>query len=136
GLAVAVGVDERVLDLLLRVAVARVLEAPVPLGLLEDLAALFARVNGALDAWHSSDLLSLAEELRDLAHVLLGDLRVLAEAALALRRLLFQQVALHSATAQELARCRHFEPLLRSAVCLLLWHRLSSLPRSWSARAT
>src|SRR5262249_36592886 len=100
-----------------------------------DLAALLARVNGALDAWHSSDLLSLAEELRDLAHVLLGDLRVLAEAALALRRLLFQQVALRSAAAQQLARRRHLEPFLRSAVCLLLWHRLWSLPRSSSARA-
>src|SRR4029079_7907763 len=51
-LAVAVGVDERVLDLLLRVAVARMLEAPVALGLLEDLAALLARVDGSLHTRH------------------------------------------------------------------------------------
>src|SRR5439155_21612554 len=52
-LAVAVGVDERVLDLLLRVAVARVLEPPVALRLLEDLAALLARVDRSLDARHA-----------------------------------------------------------------------------------
>src|SRR6185312_5054836 len=51
-LAVAVGVDERVLDLLLRVAVARVLEAPVALGLLEDLAPLLAGVDGSLHTRH------------------------------------------------------------------------------------
>jgi hypothetical protein len=44
-LAVAVGVGERVLDLLLRVAVAAALQAPVPLRLLENLAALLARVD-------------------------------------------------------------------------------------------
>src|SRR2546425_13262081 len=41
-LPVAVGVGERVLDLLLRLAVGRVLEAPVALGLFEHLAALLA----------------------------------------------------------------------------------------------
>src|SRR5207342_3004743 len=51
-LAVAVGVDERVLDLLLRVAVAPALEAPVALRLAENLAALLARVNRSLDPWH------------------------------------------------------------------------------------
>src|SRR5579862_907857 len=51
-LAVAVGVDERVLDLLLRVLVVRALEAPVAFRLLEHLAALLLRVNGSLDARH------------------------------------------------------------------------------------
>src|SRR5919198_6655059 len=53
-LPVAVGVDERVIDLLLRVAVARLLEPPVALRLLEDLAALLARVDGPLYARHSA----------------------------------------------------------------------------------
>src|SRR4051794_10436988 len=43
-LAVAVGVDERVLDLLLRVGVGRVLEAPVAACLLENLAPLLLGV--------------------------------------------------------------------------------------------
>ena len=51
-LAVAVGVDERVLDLLLGARVGLGLEAPVALGLLEDLAPLLARVDGSLDARH------------------------------------------------------------------------------------
>src|SRR5262249_3967772 len=51
-LAIAVRVDERVLDLLLRVRVVRALEAPVALRLLENLAALLARVDGTLDAGH------------------------------------------------------------------------------------
>ena len=51
-LPVAVGVDERVLDLLLRVPVAAALEAPVALGLLEDLAPLLARVDRSLDSRH------------------------------------------------------------------------------------
>src|SRR5207249_520784 len=51
-LAVAVGVDERVLDLLLRPPVAGVLLAPVAARLLEDLAALLARVDRTLDAGH------------------------------------------------------------------------------------
>src|SRR5207253_8483222 len=42
-LAVAIGVDERALDLLLRIAVVGVVEPPVPLRLLEDLAALLLR---------------------------------------------------------------------------------------------
>src|SRR5262249_8993549 len=53
-LAITVGVDERAVDLLLGAAVAGVLEAPVALGLLEDLAALLARVDRSLDAWHRS----------------------------------------------------------------------------------
>jgi len=51
-LPVAVGVDERVLDLLLGVPVVAVLPAPVPLGLLEDLAALLLCVDGTLDSGH------------------------------------------------------------------------------------
>ena len=46
------GVDERALDLLLRVPVVAVLPAPVPLRLLEDLAALLLRVDGSLDSRH------------------------------------------------------------------------------------
>src|SRR5206468_1989688 len=51
-LPVAVGVDERVLDLLLRALVGLALEPPVALRLLEDLAPLLARVNRSLDARH------------------------------------------------------------------------------------
>src|SRR5262249_55509456 len=51
-LPVAVRVDERVLDLLLRIAVVRALAAPVALCLLENLAALLLRVDGTLDARH------------------------------------------------------------------------------------
>src|SRR5207245_11074221 len=51
-LAVAVRVGERVVDLLLRVAVRGLLEPPVALRLAEDLAALLARVDGTLDARH------------------------------------------------------------------------------------
>src|SRR5436190_16728961 len=53
-LPVAIGVDERVLDLLLRVAVVRALAAPVALGLLENLAALLVRGDGTLDAGHGA----------------------------------------------------------------------------------
>src|SRR6266536_4578315 len=52
-LAVTVGVVERMLDLFLRVAVRGLLQPPVALRLAENLAALLARVNGTLDAWHS-----------------------------------------------------------------------------------
>src|SRR4029077_11132704 len=51
-LPVAVGVDERVLDLLLRIPVARVLHHPVALRLLGDLAALLTCVDGSFDARH------------------------------------------------------------------------------------
>src|SRR3954465_15257207 len=51
-LAVAVGVDERVLDLLLRVGVRGVLEPPVATCLLEDLAPLLAGVDGSFYARH------------------------------------------------------------------------------------
>src|SRR5581483_1156872 len=53
-LPVAVGVDERALDLLLGAAIAGVLETPVALRLLENLAALLACVDGSLDARHLS----------------------------------------------------------------------------------
>src|SRR5919205_1358938 len=53
-LPIAIGVDERVVDLLLRVPVARLLEPPVALRLLEDLAPLLARVDGPLHARHLS----------------------------------------------------------------------------------
>src|SRR3954454_9175360 len=53
-LAVTVGVDERVLDLLLGVLVRALLDPPVALRLVENLAALLARVDGALDARHRS----------------------------------------------------------------------------------
>src|SRR5439155_24919138 len=49
-LAVAVGVRERALDLLLGVRVVGALEAPVPLCLLEHLAPLLLPVDRALDA--------------------------------------------------------------------------------------
>src|SRR5207249_9688155 len=53
-LAVAVGVDERMVELLLGALVARVLQAPVAAGLLEHLAALLACVNRSFDARHPS----------------------------------------------------------------------------------
>ena len=51
-LAVAVGIGERMLDLLLGVRVVRVLEAPVALRLLEDLPPLLARGHGSLHPGH------------------------------------------------------------------------------------
>src|ERR1700716_2868243 len=51
-LAVTVGVDERTLDLLLRIPVVAVLPAPVALRLLEDRTALFLRVDCSLDSRH------------------------------------------------------------------------------------
>src|SRR5581483_10390210 len=61
-LPVAIGVDERPIHLLLRIAVVGALPAPVPLRLLEDAAALLLRVDRALDARH------LAPPLQHLAH--------------------------------------------------------------------
>src|SRR5881397_2022718 len=75
------------------------------------------------------------EELLDLAHVRAAHRRLLAKAALALSRLLLEQVALHRPPAQHLARSGQLEPLLRRAVCLLLWHRLWILLRSSSGPA-
>src|SRR5207248_9722023 len=132
-LAVAVRVDERVLDLLLRVLVRGLLEPPVALRLLEDLAALLARVDGPLHTGHR--LLPPPQELVDGLRVALREWQVAREEALTLLALLPQIMALHCAPAQQLARSRHLEPLLGSAVCLLLWHRLSSPPHSSSARA-
>src|SRR5262249_56135806 len=54
--AVAVRVDERVLDLLLREAVAGLLAPVVALRLVEDLGALLPRVDCTLDPWHLSRL--------------------------------------------------------------------------------
>src|SRR5437016_1892007 len=51
-LAIPVRVGQRVVDLLLGVAIRGLLEAPVPLGLLQDLAPLLPRRDRALDAWH------------------------------------------------------------------------------------
>src|SRR5437867_2232060 len=114
GLAVAIGVDERVLDLLLRVAVARLLEPPVALRVLQDLAPLLAGMDGSLDA---RQRLAPPQQFLDDVRVALGERVVLTERPLPLWTLLLQQVALHRAAAQHLARSRHFEPLLRSAVC-------------------
>src|SRR5205814_3880414 len=91
-LAVAVGVRERVVDLLLGVAVARLLEPPVALRLLEDPAALLARVDGALDPRHGS---APPEQPLHGADVALRDRMLLAEAPLTLRRLLLELVARH-----------------------------------------
>src|SRR5439155_8281976 len=108
-LPIAVGVDERVLDLLLRVAVARLLEPPVALRLLEDLAALLARVDGALDAGHG---LFHPQKLLDGLRIDAGDRLILPEATPPLRRLLLPAVALHRVPAQELACSGHPEALL------------------------
>src|SRR3954470_19919048 len=131
-LAVAVGVDQRVVDLLLGALVAGVLEAPVAARLLEHLAALLARVNGSLDSRPGLP----PQQLLDLAHVRVRDRLVAPEGTLALRRFLLEQVGLRRFPPQELARSRHLEPLLRCAVCLLLWHLLSSLRHSSSGPAS
>ena len=86
-LAVAVGVDERVLDLLLRVLVVRLLEAEIPLRLVEDLAPLLAGADGTLDARHS---LSPPEHALDGLLVRGIDGLVLTELALRLRRLVHE----------------------------------------------
>src|SRR5262249_55762421 len=126
-LSVAVRVSERMLDLLLGLAIARVLEAPVALRLLENLAALLARVDGSLDAWHR---LPDPEQLLDRLHVGLVHRHRLAEAALTLRRLLLEQVAAHRRPAHQLARSGHLEALLGCALSLCLRHLVWSLPRS------
>src|SRR5262249_51343672 len=102
------------------------------LRLLENLAALLARVDGSLDAWHR---LPDPEQLLDRLHVGLVHRHRLAEAALTLRRLLLEQVAAHRRPAHHLARSGHLEPLLRCALSLCLRHLVSSLPRSSSVRA-
>ena len=129
-LAVAVGVGERVLDLLLGVRVVRVLEAPVPLRLLQDLAALLARRDRTL---HPGHRLPQPQQALDGRHVRLGDRLVLAEAALTLRALVLEVVALHRVAADQLARSAHLEALLRSASRLHFRH-LVSLLRFSSAR--
>src|SRR5207247_5320559 len=78
-LPVAVGVDERVLDLLLRVAVVGALTTPVALRLLEDLAALLVRGDGALHPRHSPS--PHPQHLLDRAAVAARDLALLPGAA-------------------------------------------------------
>ena len=72
--AVAIGVLQAVLNLLLRALVDLRLQAPVAGGLVEDLAALLARVDGSLDACHgrsfaqrsrSRRLTSFSSDVRD-----------------------------------------------------------------------
>src|SRR5205807_3334660 len=130
-LPVAVGVDERVLDLLLGVTVVGAFTPPVALRLLEDLAALLVRVDGSLDPRHRS---ASSQHLLDRAAVAAGDLAILAEAALTLRRFLLQVVAPHRGPAQDLAAARHLELLPHGAPCLHFRH-LVSLLRSSSALA-
>src|SRR6476619_5497805 len=75
------------------------------------------------------------QHLLDRAAVAAGDLAILAEAALTLRRLLLQVVAPHRRPAQDLAGARHLELLLHCAACLGLRHLVSLLSSS-SAPAT
>ena len=98
----------------------------------EDLAPLLACMNRSLDAWH---YLLPPEQLLDGAGVARGQRGVLAKAPLPLGRLLLQDVALHRPAPEQLAPRRQLEPLLRSAVCLLLWHLCLRLPRSSSGPA-
>src|SRR5262249_26173904 len=118
-LAIAVRVDERVLDLLLRVRVVRALEAPVALRLLENLAALLARVDGTLDAGHR---LPLSKESLDDVRVGRGDRLFLTERALQLRRLGTEVVALTRLPARQLSRPGHPKLLLCSRASLQLRH--------------
>src|SRR4029079_17828060 len=105
-LAVAVGVDVRLEELLLRLAVGDVALAEVALGLLEHLAALLAGVNRSLDACHFRSS-PLSEQPADLALVRLRDRLVAGERAATLRRLVLQVVALHGLAAQQLAGAGH-----------------------------
>src|SRR5262249_36697524 len=129
-LAVAVRVDERLVDLLLGALVARVLLAPVALRLLEHLAVLLARGNRSLDAWHR---LRPPEKALDVPRIGVGDRLFATERPLPLRGLLLELVALHRVPAQELPRPRHLEPLPRGLVCLLLWHSSLRLASSGPA---
>src|SRR6266508_4060072 len=74
------------------------------------------------------------EETLDFALIGALDVLISTKTTLALGRLLPEVVALHRLPAQELPRSGHLEPLLRSAVSLLLWHLLRLL-RSSSGRA-
>src|SRR5207237_2418836 len=105
-LAVTVGVGERVLDLLLRVAVRGLLQPPVALRLGENLAALLARVDGSLDARHLLPHFP-AEQLAHRARVGSVNLAILPEPALPFLRLLLEVVALPRtpAEARDAARC-------------------------------
>src|SRR5205085_7787951 len=134
-LAVAVRVMKRVLDLLLRVAIRGLLEPPVALRLGKNFAALLARVDGTLDAWHPS---APPQHLLDRLLVARRD-RLALPPPLPLPWAALHQVARRRSpvapAAHQLARRAQLEPLLRPAVCLHLWHRLLQLLRSSSARA-
>src|SRR6266545_353334 len=108
-LAITVRIAERVLDLLLRVAVRGLLQPPVPLRLAENLAPL----------------------LED-PHVGLVDRGVLSETPLALRGLLLQVVALHCAAPQQLAAGGDLKPLLDAARRFRFRHLASSPRSSWA----
>src|ERR1051325_2894322 len=119
-------------ELLLRALVAGVLQAPVAAGLIEHLAALLACVDGPLDAWHRS---APSQQLPDgLLVALCG--RPSLPNALPLGLPVLHQVARRRrpvpSAVHQLALPGQPKPLLRCAVCLLLWHRLFSLPRSSS----
>src|ERR1044072_2509130 len=136
-LAVPVGVDVGLHDLLLRLPVGDPRLPAESLRLGEELAALLARVNGPLDARHGSPL--LPEQPLDLACVLRSDRLVVRERALALGALLLEVVALHRVAGAHLAAAGQLEALLRCSLRLLLRHLLSPpvglLPLS-SGRAT
>src|SRR6185437_9627989 len=117
-LPVAVGVDERVVDLLLGVLVGALLDPPVALRLLEDLAPLLACVDRTLDARHLRPPQLAVDDLR----VRLRDRVVLTEPPLLLRRLVLQVVTLIRRPARQLPGARHLELLLRPRVRLLFRH--------------
>src|SRR4051794_10057609 len=121
-------------DLLLRITVRRLLEAPVPLRLTEDLAPLLASGGRSLDSRHLA-LTSLSQHLAQGPRVGFGDGRVLAKAPLPLRRLLGQVVALHCTAAQQFAARADLKPLLGAARCFRFRHLPSSFPRSSSGPA-
>src|SRR5438034_1047824 len=79
---------QRAVDLLLRAAVARMLEPPVALGLLEDLAALLSPVDGTLDARHGSG--PPPQQLAHFTDVAGRDGVLAAEVTLSLGRLLLE----------------------------------------------
>src|SRR5262249_16676869 len=118
-LAVAIGVGQRFLELLLGPPVARVFLSPVASGLLGDLAPLLAGVARALDGRHRS---APSQESIHVADVAGRDVLLPTERPLPLGGLLLQVVALHRVAALELPRSRHLEPLVRRSARLLLWH--------------
>src|SRR5436309_3525796 len=112
--AIPVGIDQRVLDLLLGHAVTTGAGAVIALRLRHDLAALLPGVDGSLHPWHRSSprvgCRLLAEEPLDLLG-LRADRGHAGDAALVGAALLDQEVVSRSLSPKDLAVHGHHEPL-------------------------